>query len=72
VENRTPDRHPGGPQTCGFAAELLAEVQGEPSPAAKRRCSGSPDSTPFPYALEDHYLPNKDRVLDVLKKTIEF
>ena len=38
--------------------------------APLRRIAGF--DTPFPYAFEDHYLPNKERVLDVLKKTIEF
>jgi pyruvate dehydrogenase E1 component beta subunit len=61
------------PQTCGFGAELLAEVQRRAFTrlrAPLQRIAGF--DTPFPYALEDHYLPNKDRVLDVLKKTIEF
>jgi 2-oxoisovalerate dehydrogenase E1 component beta subunit len=61
------------PRTCGFAAELLAEVQQRAFTrlrAPLQRITGF--DTPFPYALEDHYLPNKDRVLDVLKTTIEF
>ncbi len=61
------------PQTCGFAAELLAEVQRRAFTrlrAPLRRVTGF--DTPFPYALEDHYLPTTDRVLDALKETIEF
>lgn len=61
------------PKTCGFAAELLAEVQQRAFTrlqAPLQRVTGF--DTPFPYALEDHYLPNKERVLDVLRKTIEF
>ncbi len=61
------------PRTCGFAAELLAEVQQRAFTrlrAPLQRVTGF--DTPFPYALEDHYLPSTDRVLDVLKKTIEF
>lgn len=61
------------PRTCGFAAELLAEVQQHAFTRLKaplQRVTGF--DTPFPYTLEDHYLPDKERVLDVLKKTIEF
>lgn len=61
------------PRTCGFAAELLAEVQQRAFirlRAPLQRITGF--DTPFPYALEDHYLPDKDRVLDVLRATIEF
>ena len=61
------------PRTCGFAAELLAEVQQRAFTrlrAPLRRITGF--DTPFPYALEDHYLPSTERVLDVLRETIEF
>lgn len=61
------------PRTCGFAAELLAEVQERAFTRLRAplgRVTGF--DTPFPYALEDHYLPDKERVLDVLRKTIEF
>ena len=61
------------PRTCGFAAELLAEVQQRVFTrlqAPLQRIAGF--DTPFPYTLEDHYLPGKQRVLDVLIKTIEF
>ncbi len=61
------------PRTCGFAAELLAEVQQRAFTrlrAPLQRITGF--DTPFPYTLEDHYLPKKERVLDTLRKTIEF
>ena len=61
------------PKTCGFAAELLAEVQQRTFThlqAPLQRITGF--DTPFPYALEDHYLPHKERVLDVLRRTLEF
>ena len=61
------------PKTCGFAAELLAEVQQRTFThlqAPLQRITGF--DTPFPYALEDHYLPQKERVLDVLRRTLEF
>ncbi|MCZ6677169.1 MAG: alpha-ketoacid dehydrogenase subunit beta [Candidatus Poribacteria bacterium] len=61
------------PRTCGFAAELLAEVQERAFTrlqAPLQRVTGF--DTPFPYTLEDHYLPRVERVLDVLTKTIEY
>jgi 2-oxoisovalerate dehydrogenase E1 component beta subunit len=61
------------PRTCGFAAELLAEVQQRAFTrlrAPLQRVTGF--DTPFPYTLEEHYLPSKDRVLDTLRRTIEF
>ena len=61
------------PRTCGFAAELIAEVQQRlftKLRAPLQRITGF--DTPFPYALEDQYLPDKERVLDTLRKTIEF
>ena len=61
------------PRTCGFAAELLAEVQERAFTrllAPLQRVTGF--DTPFPYTLEDHYLPSTERVLDSLIKTIEY
>lgn len=61
------------PRTCGFAAELLAEVQERAFTrlrAPLQRVTGF--DTPFPYALEEHYLPGEERGLEVLKKAIEF
>lgn len=61
------------PRTCGFAAELLAEVQQKAFSKLQsplQRVTGF--DTPFPYALEDNYLPSKERVLETMRKTIEF
>ncbi len=61
------------PRTCGFAGELIAEVQERAFTrllAPLGRVTGF--DTPFPYTLEDHYLPRVERVLDTLIKTIEF
>jgi 2-oxoisovalerate dehydrogenase E1 component beta subunit len=61
------------PRTCGFGAELLAAVQEHAFPfleAPLRRVTGF--DTPFPYALENHYLPDADRVLAVVRATIEY
>jgi 2-oxoisovalerate dehydrogenase E1 component beta subunit len=61
------------PKTCGFASELIAEVQQRAFThlqAPLQRVTGF--DTPFPYALEEHYLPNTKRVLEVLRRTIEF
>jgi len=61
------------PRTCGFASELLAEIQQRAFTrlqAPLQRVTGF--DTPFPYALEEHYLPDKERVLEALRKAIEF
>ena len=61
------------PRTCGFAAELLAEVQHQAFTrlqAPLGRITGF--DTPFPYTLEDHYLPNQERVLGTLISTIKY
>ena len=61
------------PRTCGFGAELLAAVQERAFTqleAPLRRVTGF--DTPFPYTLEDHYLPNADRILFELREVIEY
>lgn len=61
------------PQTCGFAGELIAAVQEKAFSsltAPLRRVTGF--DTPFPYALEDHYLPTAERILYTLRQTIEY
>ena len=61
------------PRTCGFAAELMAEVQEKAFTrleAPLERVTGF--DTPFPYALEDHYLPSAERVLQALVRVIEY
>jgi pyruvate dehydrogenase E1 component beta subunit len=56
------------PLTCGYGAELLAQIV--------ERCFWNLDAppvrvtgfdTPFPYALEDDYMPTEARVLDGLR-----
>jgi 2-oxoisovalerate dehydrogenase E1 component beta subunit len=61
------------PGTCGFAGELLAAVQEQAFTrleAPLRRVTGL--DTPFPYTLEDHYMPNAERILFVLREVIEY
>jgi 2-oxoisovalerate dehydrogenase E1 component beta subunit len=61
------------PRTCGFGAELLAAVQEHAFAkleAPLRRITGF--DTPFPYALEDHYLPSAERLLFELREIIEY
>ena len=60
-------------RSCGFGAELLAAVQERAFlrlEAPLRRVTGL--DTPFPYTLEDHYLPSADRILFELREVIEF
>ena len=61
------------PKTCGFGAELVASI-----------CERALDSleapvvrvcgfdTPFPYSLEHEYLPNADRIIGAVRKTLEW
>ena len=61
------------PRTCGFGAELVAEVQAaafDSLRAPLARLTGF--DTPFPYTLEDHYLPSADRILTALVETIGY
>ncbi len=61
------------PRTCGFAAELIAEIQEKAftkCEAPLLRVTGF--DTPFPYTLEDHYLPEAGRILSALKTVIEY
>jgi 2-oxoisovalerate dehydrogenase E1 component beta subunit len=61
------------PRTCGFGAELVASIQEraiEYLEAPILRVTGL--DTPFPYSLEHEYLPNPDRVLGAIKKTLEW
>jgi 2-oxoisovalerate dehydrogenase E1 component beta subunit len=61
------------PLTCGFGAELSALVQ--------ERCFLSLEApivrvtgfdTPFPYTLENEYLPRAPRILKALRETVTF
>ena len=61
------------PKTCGFGAELCSSLY--------ERCLAHLESpiervcgfdTPFPYSLEHEYMPNPDRVLGAIRKTLEW
>jgi pyruvate dehydrogenase E1 component beta subunit len=61
------------PRTCGFGAELIAAIQEraiEYLEAPILRVTGL--DTPFPYSLEHEYLPNADRVVGAIRKTLEW
>lgn len=61
------------PKTCGFGAELVASICEralEHLEAPIQRVAGF--DTPFPYSLEHEYLPNADRVLGAIRKTLEW
>ena len=48
------------PRTCGFGAELVALDPQERASCTSRRpsCASPGFDTPFPYTLENEYLPN--------------
>ncbi len=61
------------PRTCGFGAELSATLQ--------ERCFLSLEApiarvtgfdTPFPYTLENEYLPRAPRILRAIRETVRF
>jgi 2-oxoisovalerate dehydrogenase E1 component beta subunit len=61
------------PRSCGFGAELIAAAQEHAFTsleAPPRRVTGL--DTPFPFTLEEHYLPNADRILFELREVIEY
>jgi pyruvate dehydrogenase E1 component beta subunit len=61
------------PRTCGFGAELIASIQEralEYLEAPIVRVTGA--DTPFPYSLEHEYLPTADRVIQAIRKTLEW
>lgn len=60
-------------KTCGYGAEiaaLIAEKAIEYMEAPIIRVAGL--DTPFPYALEDLYLPDAERVLDAVERAYSF
>ncbi len=60
-------------KTCGYGAEiaaLMAEKAIEYLEAPIIRVAGL--DTPFPYALEDLYLPDAERVLDAVERAYSF
>jgi pyruvate dehydrogenase E1 component beta subunit len=61
------------PRTCGFASELIASIQEralEHLEAPIERVCGF--DTPFPYTLEHEYMPNADRIVGAIQKTLEW
>jgi 2-oxoisovalerate dehydrogenase E1 component beta subunit len=59
------------PRTCGFGAELMAQIVERAFwylDAPLARVTGF--DTPFPYALEDAYMPTETRVLKAIRKTL--
>jgi 2-oxoisovalerate dehydrogenase E1 component beta subunit len=61
------------PKTCGYGAELAAMIAEKAllsleAPIA--RVAGF--DTPFPYTLENEYLPSPDRVAAAIKQTAQF
>ena len=61
------------PRTCGFAGELIAAVCEKVFDALEappQRVTGF--DTPFPYTLEDHYMPTAARIVHALTHAIEY
>jgi pyruvate dehydrogenase E1 component beta subunit len=61
------------PRTCGFGAELIASIQERAMAyleAPILRVTGL--DTPFPYSLEHEYMPNADRIVGAVRKTLEW
>jgi 2-oxoisovalerate dehydrogenase E1 component beta subunit len=61
------------PRTCGYGAELaalIAEKALTHLEAPIERCTGF--DTPFPYTLENEYLPSADRVVASMRRAVEF
>ena len=61
------------PKTCGFGAELAASIYEralEYLEAPIGRVTGF--DIPFPFSLEHEYLPNADRTLGAIRKTLEW
>lgn len=61
------------PRTCGFGAELAATISERALlhlQAPVQRVTGL--DTPFPYALEQAYLPDSDRVLATLRGNLAY
>ena len=61
------------PKTCGFGAELASSIYEralEYLEAPIGRVTGF--DIPFPFSLEHEYLPNADRTLGAIRKTLEW
>jgi len=61
------------PRTCGFGAELAATIQEKAMlwlEAPILRVTGF--DTPFPYTLEQEYLPDANRIVDAFERVTNF
>jgi 2-oxoisovalerate dehydrogenase E1 component beta subunit len=61
------------PRTCGFGAELAATIQEKAMlwlEAPILRVTGF--DTPFPYTLEQEYLPDAARIVDAFERVVNF
>jgi 2-oxoisovalerate dehydrogenase E1 component beta subunit len=61
------------PRTCGFGAEISALIQERcflHLEAPVQRVTGL--DTPFPYTLENEYLPRAPRILQALRQTVAY
>ncbi len=61
------------PRTCGFGAELAAVINEKAMlhlEAPVYRVTGF--DTPFPYTLEEHYLPNPRRIRRAVQESLSF
>jgi 2-oxoisovalerate dehydrogenase E1 component beta subunit len=61
------------PRTCGFGAELAATIQEKAMLSLEApilRVTGF--DTPFPYTLEQEYLPDAARILDAFERVTNF
>ena len=61
------------PKTCGYGAELASSIYEralEYLEAPIGRVTGF--DIPFPFSLEHEYLPNADRTVDAIRKTLEW
>ena len=61
------------PRTCGFGAELSSLIQERcflHLEAPVRRVTGF--DTPFPYTLENEYLPRAPRILQAIREVVSF
>ncbi len=61
------------PKTCGFGAELAATINEKALlhlEAPVYRVAGF--DTPFPYTLEEHYLPNQKRIRRAMQESLSF
>ncbi len=61
------------PRTCGFGAELSAIIQERcflhlEAPVARH----TGFDTPFPYTLENEYLPRAPRIVQAIRRTVEY